>query len=82
MTPRSQKIKRPCAERGRSPARSTHVHQKCARIYQHLLCFPPAATGDRSRSICFITLGDKFPRLSRKDAKARVKEIEKLLLAL
>jgi transcription-repair coupling factor (superfamily II helicase) len=30
----------------------------------------------------FITLGGKFPRLSRKDAKARLKEIKKLLLAI
>jgi transcription-repair coupling factor (superfamily II helicase) len=30
----------------------------------------------------FITLGGKFPRLTKKDAKARVKEIKKLLLAL
>jgi transcription-repair coupling factor (superfamily II helicase) len=30
----------------------------------------------------FITLGGKFPRLTRKDAKARLKEIKKLLLAL
>ncbi len=30
----------------------------------------------------FITLGGKFPRLMKKDAKARVKEIKKLLLAL
>jgi transcription-repair coupling factor (superfamily II helicase) len=29
-----------------------------------------------------ITLGGKFPRLTKKDAKARVKEIKKLLLAL
>jgi transcription-repair coupling factor (superfamily II helicase) len=30
----------------------------------------------------FITLGGKFPRLSRKDAGARLKEIKKLLLAI
>ena len=30
----------------------------------------------------FITLGGKFPRLLRKDAKARLKEIRKLLLAI
>ncbi len=30
----------------------------------------------------FITLGGKFPRLARKDAKARLKEIKKLLLAI
>ncbi len=30
----------------------------------------------------FITLGGKFPRLTKKDAKARVKEIKKLLLAI
>jgi hypothetical protein len=30
----------------------------------------------------FITLGDKFPRLTKKDAKARLKEIKKLLLAI
>jgi len=30
----------------------------------------------------FITLGGKFPRLTRKDSKARLKEIKKLLLAL
>ena len=30
----------------------------------------------------FITLGGKFPRLSKKDAKGRLKEIKKLLLAL
>ncbi len=29
----------------------------------------------------FITLGGKFPRLTKKDAKARLKEIKKLLLA-
>ena len=30
----------------------------------------------------FFTLGGKFPRLTKKDAKARLKEIKKLLLAL
>jgi transcription-repair coupling factor (superfamily II helicase) len=30
----------------------------------------------------FLTLGGKFPRLTRKDAKARVKEIKRLLLAI
>jgi len=30
----------------------------------------------------FITLGGKFPRLTKKDAKARVKEIKRLLLAI
>ena len=30
----------------------------------------------------FITLAGKFPRLTKKDAKARLKEIKKLLLAL
>jgi len=30
----------------------------------------------------FVTLGGKFPRLSKKDAKGRLKEIKKLLLAL
>ena len=30
----------------------------------------------------FITLGGKFPRLTKKDAKARLKEIKKLLLAI
>ena len=30
----------------------------------------------------FITLGGKFPRLSKKDAKARLKEIKKLMIAL
>jgi transcription-repair coupling factor (superfamily II helicase) len=30
----------------------------------------------------FITLGGKFPRLTKKDAKARLKEIKKLLLAV
>ncbi len=35
-----------------------------------------------TRSKEFITLGGKFPRLTKKDAKARLKEIKKLLLAL
>ena len=30
----------------------------------------------------FITLGGKFPRLTKKTAPARLKEIKKLLLAL
>jgi hypothetical protein len=30
----------------------------------------------------FVTLGGKFPRLTKKDAKGRLKEIKKLLLAL
>jgi transcription-repair coupling factor (superfamily II helicase) len=30
----------------------------------------------------FITLGGKFPRLTKKEPKARLKEIKKLLLAL
>ena len=30
----------------------------------------------------FITLGGKFPRLTKKDATARLKEIKKLLLAI
>jgi transcription-repair coupling factor (superfamily II helicase) len=30
----------------------------------------------------FVTLGGKFPRLTKKDAKARLKEIKKLLLAI
>ncbi|MEK7707741.1 MAG: TRCF domain-containing protein, partial [Verrucomicrobiota bacterium] len=30
----------------------------------------------------FITLGGKFPRLTKKDAKARLKEIKKLLLVM
>ena len=30
----------------------------------------------------FLTLGGKFPRLTKKDAKGRLKEIKKLLLAL
>ena len=30
----------------------------------------------------FIQLGGKFPRLTKKDAKARLKEIKRLLLAI
>jgi transcription-repair coupling factor (superfamily II helicase) len=30
----------------------------------------------------FITLGGKFPRLVKKDAQARLKEIKRLLLAI
>lgn len=30
----------------------------------------------------FITFGGKFPRLTKQDAKTRLKEIKKLLLAL
>ena len=30
----------------------------------------------------FITLGGRFPRLTKKEAKARLKEIKKLLVAL
>ena len=30
----------------------------------------------------FVTLGGKFPRLTKKDAKARLKEIKKRLMAL
>jgi len=30
----------------------------------------------------YITLGGKFPRLAKKEAKARLSEIKKLLLAL
>ena len=30
----------------------------------------------------FITLGGKFPRLTKKDAKGRLKEIKRLLLAI
>ncbi len=30
----------------------------------------------------FLTLGGKFPRLTKKEAKARLKEIKKLLLAI
>jgi transcription-repair coupling factor (superfamily II helicase) len=35
-----------------------------------------------TRHCDYITLGGKFPRLTKKDAKARLKEIKKLLLAL
>lgn len=35
-----------------------------------------------TRSKEFITLGGKFPRLTKKDAKGRLKEIKKLLLAI
>ena len=35
-----------------------------------------------TRHGAFITLAGKFPRLPRKDARARLKEIKKLLLAL
>ena len=35
-----------------------------------------------TRSQDFITLGGKFPRLTKKTAEARVKEIKKLLLAM
>ena len=35
-----------------------------------------------TRNNDFITLGGKFPRLTKKDAKAKVKEIKKLLLAI
>lgn len=35
-----------------------------------------------TRNNDFITLGGKFPRLTKKDAKGRLKEIKKLLLAL
>jgi hypothetical protein len=30
----------------------------------------------------FVIVGGKFPRLTKKDAKARLKEIKKLLLAI
>jgi hypothetical protein len=30
----------------------------------------------------FIQIGGKFPRLTKKDAKARLKEIKRLLLAI
>jgi transcription-repair coupling factor (superfamily II helicase) len=30
----------------------------------------------------FLTLGGKFPRLTKKEAKARLKEIKRLLLAI
>ena len=35
-----------------------------------------------TRNNDFITLAGKFPRLTKPDAKARLKEIKKLLLAL
>ena len=35
-----------------------------------------------TRNNDFITLGGKFPRLTKKDAKARLKEIRRLLLAI
>jgi transcription-repair coupling factor (superfamily II helicase) len=35
-----------------------------------------------TRNNDYITLGGKFPRLTKKDAKARLKEIKKLLLAI
>jgi transcription-repair coupling factor (superfamily II helicase) len=35
-----------------------------------------------TRNHDFITLGGKFPRLARKEPRARLKEIRKLLLAL
>ncbi len=35
-----------------------------------------------TRNNDFITLGGKFPRLTKKDTKARLKEIKKLLLAI
>ena len=35
-----------------------------------------------TRNNDFIMLGGKFPRLTKKDAKARVKEIKRLLLSL
>lgn len=35
-----------------------------------------------TRNNDYITLGGKFPRLTKKEAKARVKEIKKLLLAI
>jgi hypothetical protein len=38
--------------------------------------------GRLTRNNDFITLGGKFPRLTKKDAKARLKEIKKLLLAI
>jgi len=42
-------------------------------------------TGDKlmlKRHGDFLTLGGKFPRLTKKDANARLKEIKKLLLAI
>jgi transcription-repair coupling factor (superfamily II helicase) len=35
-----------------------------------------------TRNNDFVTLGGKFPRLTKKESKARLKEIKKLLLAL
>jgi transcription-repair coupling factor (superfamily II helicase) len=35
-----------------------------------------------TRNDDFITLGGKFPRLTKKEAKARLKEIKRLLLAI
>ena len=35
-----------------------------------------------TRNNDYITIGGKFPRLTKPDAKARLKEIKKLLLAL
>jgi transcription-repair coupling factor (superfamily II helicase) len=35
-----------------------------------------------TRNRDFITLGGKFPRLAKKDPKAKLKEIKRLLLAL
>jgi hypothetical protein len=38
--------------------------------------------GIAARRSDFITLGGKFPRLTKKDTKARLKEIKRLLLAI
>ena len=35
-----------------------------------------------TRNNDFITLGGKFPRLTKRDARGRIQEIKKLLLAL
>ncbi len=35
-----------------------------------------------TRNNDYLTVGGKFPRLTKKDAKARLKEIKRLLLAL
>jgi len=35
-----------------------------------------------TRNNDYITLGGKFPRLTKKEASARLKEIKRLLLAL
>jgi len=35
-----------------------------------------------TRNNDFIMLGGKFPRLTKKEARARLKEIKRLLLAL